>query len=111
MIKLNHFFQALKTSWINRYINGLDDHWADLIDMELNITPNNRAKLSHFGADHPKILKLTNSKLQGIPLIFKALRNVNMAIHRHKEVNDNRWTHGPIFYNPIITRKEGTWKT
>ena len=26
MIKLDHFFQALKTSWINRYINGLDDH-------------------------------------------------------------------------------------
>ena len=84
MIKLDQFFQALKTSWISRYINGLDDHWADLIDMELNLIPNNRNKLPHLGADHPKILKLTNSKLTGIPLIFKDFRNVNMAFHRHK---------------------------
>ena len=111
MIKLEHFFQALKTSWINRYINGLDDHWADLIDMELNLTPNTRNRLPHIGADHPKILKIINSKLQGIPQIFKAYRNVNLAFHRHKEVKDNRWTHGPLFYNPSITREEGAKRT
>ena len=111
MIKLDHFFQALKTSWINRYINGLDDHWADLIDMELNLTPNTRNRLPHIGADHPKILKIINSKLQGIPQIFKAYRNVNLAFHKHKEVKDNRWTHRPLFYNPSITREEGAKRT
>ena len=55
MIKLNHFFQALKTSWIHRYINGINDHWADLIDMEFNLDTTNRINLAHIEADHPKI--------------------------------------------------------
>ena len=29
MIKIREFFLAIKLSWIHRYINGLDDHWAD----------------------------------------------------------------------------------
>merc|ERR1711984_57579 len=39
MIRISHFFQALKTSWVKRYINGINDHWADLVDTMLNLEP------------------------------------------------------------------------
>ena len=41
-------------------------------------------------------------------MFFQAFRNINHAFHRHKERNDNRWKHGPLFYNPSLTREE--WK-
>ena len=108
MIKLSHFFQALKTSWVKRYINGIDDHWADLIDSELNLEPTTRIKLAYSGADNPKIKQIINNKYQGISMFFQAFSNINHAFHRHKERNDNRWKHGPLFYNPSLTREE--WK-
>ena len=41
MINIWDFFLAIKISWIHRYINKLDDHWADLIDMKLGINKEN----------------------------------------------------------------------
>ena len=93
MIKFNHFFQVLKTSWVHRYINGIEDHWADLIDIELNLNPTNRIKLAHLGADYPKITQLIKNNHQGISMFFQAFRNINQAFYRHKERNDNSWKH------------------
>jgi hypothetical protein len=97
MIKIGHFIQALKTSWVKRYINGINDHWSDLVDTVLNLEPTNRIKLAHLGADNPKVT-----------MFFQAFNNINHAFHRHKERNDNRWKHRPLFYNPSLTREE--WK-
>jgi hypothetical protein len=36
MINVKDFFNSLKNSWIRRYVNGLDDHWADMLDEHLN---------------------------------------------------------------------------
>ena len=38
MIKVKDFFLTLKTNWIKRYVNGINDHWADLMDTELSLT-------------------------------------------------------------------------
>ena len=37
MLKIKDFFLALKVSWVHRYINGLEDHWTDLINIKLDI--------------------------------------------------------------------------
>ena len=40
MIRVDYFFQALKCSWIKRYVvNKVDDHWGDLLDIHLKLTP------------------------------------------------------------------------
>ena len=37
MTNIKDFFHSLKTNtWIRRNIQGLDDHWADLLDEHLN---------------------------------------------------------------------------
>ena len=41
MIKIKEFVLALKVSWVHRYINGLEDHWADLIVLKLDIRREN----------------------------------------------------------------------
>ena len=38
MVNIKDFFHALKNNWVRRYIQGLDNHWADInkrIDSEL----------------------------------------------------------------------------
>ena len=46
MIRVDHFFQALKCSWIKTYVvNQVDDHWGDLLDLHLNLTQDTREDL------------------------------------------------------------------
>ena len=63
MIKIKYFFLALKVSWIHRYINGLEDHWTDLIDMKLNLSKENQIRILNLGPEHPKINKLIRMEL------------------------------------------------
>ena len=41
MINLEDFFCSIKLGWIQRYVNGIKDHWADLIDLKLNLNYEN----------------------------------------------------------------------
>ena len=45
MIKVEDFFYSLKAGWIRRYIKGLVDHGADMLDILLEITPTLRGLL------------------------------------------------------------------
>ena len=38
-------------------------------------------------------------------MFFQAFSNINYAFHSHKDRKDNRWKHGPLFYNPSLTRE------
>ena len=53
MVNIRDFFQALKINWIRRYTQGIDDHWADLLDEQLGCDINSRDKLLNMGAEHP----------------------------------------------------------
>ena len=70
MINIKEFFLAIKISWIHRYINGLDDHWADLIDLKLDIKREHHSEISKIGSEHPKINKLIKAELPGISQFF-----------------------------------------
>ena len=70
MINIKKFILAIKTSWIHWYINGLDDHWADLIDLKLDIKKENRSGISKIGSEHQKINKLIKAELSSISLFF-----------------------------------------
>ena len=51
----------------------------------------------------------TYANLKKNPMgILKYVLNMNHALHRHRERNDNRWKHGPLFYNPSLYRE--VWK-
>ena len=58
MIQIKEFFLALKVSWVHRYINGLEDHWADLINLKLDIRKQHQIEILNLGSEHPKINKI-----------------------------------------------------
>ena len=70
MIYILDFFLAIKTSWIHRYINRLNDHWADLIDMKLGLTIGNRLEIVKIRSEHPKTNKIIEAKIPGISMFF-----------------------------------------
>ena len=63
MINIADFFKWLRLSWIRRYAIGnekpLDDHWCDLLDMILDVKPQERMSVINRGAEFltPKVLK------------------------------------------------------
>ena len=59
MIKLEDFTQAIKVSWVRRYaVEATDDHWADIIDTELGLTPDTREEILEYGPERfNKIIK------------------------------------------------------
>ena len=79
-----------------RYINGLQDHWTDLINKILNLNTETRFTITNLGSEHPKINKIIDLNLLGISLFFKAFQTLNNAFHRHKERDDNRWSNIPV---------------
>ena len=49
-IDAQSFFISLIISWIKRYATDrIDDHWANIIDMELKLSKRPRARYSHWG--------------------------------------------------------------
>ena len=110
VIKIKDFFNSIKTSWIRRYIAGLDDHWADMLDERLNCNIETRDNLLKLGAEHPKITKIIDLKLPGISSFIASYQRTNRAFHGCKEAGDNRWLNGPVFYNSTILRNTGPIK-
>ena len=51
-IDARSFFLSLKISWVKRYASdALDDHWADLIDLQLNVDRTNRSQILSWGTE------------------------------------------------------------
>ena len=71
MMRVDHFFQALKCSWIKRYVvNAVDDYWGDLLDIHLNLTSDTREDLLLWGAE-----KLNGTINKKIPCISSMLNS------------------------------------
>ena len=70
MIKIKEFFLTLEVNWVHKHVNGLDDNWADLIDLKLDIKKEQQVEISKLGSEHPKINKLIKLELPGISLFF-----------------------------------------
>ena len=72
MIKIADFFQSLRLSWIRRYAIGhgqpLDDHWCDILDMILDVTPQERLSILNRGSEF-----LTNKVLKYYPCLTEFL--------------------------------------
>ena len=107
MVNIKNFFQALRINWIRRYIHGLDDHWADMLDEQLKCDINSRDKLLKLGAEHPSINKIINLKLPCLSSFFEAYNRVNNIFCGDKNAYDNRWSNGSICYSPSILRMRG----
>ena len=110
MIKIKDFFNSIKTSWTRRYIVGLDDHWADILDEQLNCNTKNRENLLKLGAEHPKLNKIIGLQLPGVSGFIASYQRTNRAFYGCKEAGDNRWLNSPIFYNQTILRNTGPTK-
>ena len=49
MIKLDDFTLAIKVAWLRRYaILQTDDHWADILDTHLGLSPETRTQVFKF---------------------------------------------------------------
>ena len=73
MIRVDHFFQALKCSWIKRYVvNAVDDHWGDLLDIHLKLTPDTREDLLLWGSE--KLNSIISKKIPCISSILTSYK-------------------------------------
>ena len=75
MIKIADFFQSLRLSWIRRYAIGnekpLYDHWCDILDTILEVTPQERLSIINRGSEF-----LTNKVLKYYPCLTKFLKSL-----------------------------------
>ena len=107
MVNIKYFFHALRNNWVRRYVHGLDDHWADMLDEQLKCDIKSRDKLLKLGAEHPKINKIIDLELPCLSGFFKSYKKLNKTFYGNKEADDNRWSNGSIFYNPSILKQRG----
>merc|ERR1712215_71318 len=72
IIKINDFFQSLRLSWIRRYAIGngqpLMDHWCDILDMILDVTPQERMSIINRGSEF-----LTKNVFKSYPCLTEFL--------------------------------------
>ena len=100
MIKVEDFITALKAGWMRRYIRGIDDHWADILDNRLKLDQGTRITILDRGSEHPGFNDIIKEELPCLSGIIRAYKKVVGAFAEIKENNDTRWHHGSIFYNP-----------
>ena len=49
LFNIKIFTQALKSSYVMRYVRKTDDHWCDRIDQSLKLTPDTRHRILDWG--------------------------------------------------------------
>ena len=93
MIKISEFFQSLRLSWIRRYAIGneqpLNDHWCDILDMILDVTPQERMSVINRGSEF-----LTQKVLKYNPCLTEfliSLQNIQKKWITPPDTGDNRW--------------------
>ena len=105
MIKLAEFTSAIKVSWIKRYtVDKIDDHWADMIDDYLNLTPDTRHKINQFGPE--RFNTIIKEKIPVISSLFTAYKAFKHNFPTKPETLDNSWINQCAFYNSNINRKQ-----
>ena len=104
IIRVDYFFQALKCSWIKWYVvNQVDDHWGDLLDLHLNLTPDTREDLLLWGAG--KLNGTINKKIPCISSILNSYKILKENFPTAIECMYNRWFTQPVFHNHNISMK------
>ena len=102
MIRITDFLDSLKISWIRRYtIQQINDHWCDILDIRLGLTPDTRRNLLNWGP-----YKLDKAIAKGIPSLSQflaALKIMQQNFVTDPGAGDNRWLKQPIYYSNNIT--------
>ena len=105
MVKLEDFTQAIKVSWIRRYaIQKTQDHWADLIDIEMGLQPENREEILEYGPE--RFNKIIKKKIPAISNMFASYKLFKHNFPNSIESKDNSWVNQQVFYNLNFTRKQ-----
>ena len=78
MVNIRDFFHALKNNWVRRYIHGLDNHWADLLDEQLKYDIYSRYKLLKMGSEHPRVNKIIDLELPCISDFLNPLEKLTI---------------------------------
>ena len=108
-IEVTKFFKSIKTSWIKRYATGrLDDHWCDIIDLELGLEPHNRETLYTWGAN--KFTSIISKNLPCISEFIQSYQEFSTKFSSEPTTIENRWLNNPFFYNPKILHGVGRAK-
>ena len=67
MLRVDDFFHGLKSSWVKRYaIDKVDDHWADMLDIHLKLTPPTRQLMLELGAEKFNVIVKKATKFLSI---------------------------------------------
>ena len=103
MIDIQEFVTSIKCSWVKRYTLGrLDDHWADMLDLNFNLTIDTRHTLLEYGPEHFNIIIKLN--LPGISSLFSSYKKLKFLFPSDPSSMDNTWLTQPVFFNYNFTR-------
>merc|ERR1711923_675193 len=103
-IDARSFFLSLKISWVKRYASDtLDDHWADLIDLQLKVDRPNRSQILNWGTE--AFNDLVDSHLPCLYSFFSAWRLFKTWFNQRSPSTHNNLLHSPVFDNPWILRR------
>ena len=98
-INIDHFFKSLRLNWVRRYAIGntspLNDHWCDILDIELDVTPNSRRKLLNYGSEYLSTKLKNNFPCLNEFLI--SLQQIQAGWITSPVLGDNRWEFHSIF--------------
>ena len=104
VIFLEDFIKAIKCSWVKRYcIDMLDDHWADILDSILNLTPETRHTILKYGPE--RFNKIINMEIPGLSSILSSYKSLKQQFPTCPSTQDNSWLFQPVFFNTNFTRK------
>ena len=85
-------------------MQGIEDHWCDILDTRLGLTPDTRKNLLNWGP-----YKLDKAIAKGIPSLSQflaALKRLQQNFVTDPGADDNRWLKQPIYYSHNITVKK-----
>ena len=104
LFNIEQFVKAIKTSWIRRYLQGLDDHWTDILDEKLNLTKETRLEINRIG--DMKIDSIAEGMDNPVlKEVLKAYAETLRNFPTNPETNDNSWLNQPFFQNSRIKAK------
>ena len=97
----------MKISWIKRYATDkLDDHLADIIDRELQLSRGRRTQILTWGTE--ALTCMINKKFLCVECFFKAWIDFKTSYHFRPAKTHNNLLHNPIFFNTWILRNPST---
>ena len=105
-MEMSSYFEGLQLAWMKRYtVEAYQDHWTDILDNCLNITPATRKTILKWG-DQKFTPPITKCKTPFLQHLLKIMQKLYTSHVTDPATGDNTFACQPIFHNSHIQFKK-----